>query len=92
MKSVLNLVLIADSQSTENSVKIPLKIVDDRSFCVELWPKQVLHRSSIQCRILRVWTLVYYILCLTKKKTMAANPRRYLFEKCFKSRVDIVER
>ena len=26
------------------------------------------------------------------KKTIAANPRRSIFEKCFKSRFDIVER
>ena len=47
MKSALNIVLMANSQSTEHYVKIPLKNFDVRSFCVELRPKQVLHRISV---------------------------------------------
>ena len=34
--------------------------------------------------------LLYYILYIIK--TIATNPRRSIFEKCFKSRFDTVER
>ena len=47
LKSVSNLVLIADSESTQNYMKIRQKIIGFRSFCVELWPKKVLHRISV---------------------------------------------
>ena len=46
-KSASNLVLMADLESTHNSMKIRQQIVDFRSFCVELWPKQVLHGISV---------------------------------------------
>ena len=46
-KSTSNLALIADSESTQNSVKIRPKIIDFPSFCVELWTKQVLYRILV---------------------------------------------
>ena len=36
-------------------MKIRPKIVDFRSFCVELWPKQVLHRISVPMSYISVW-------------------------------------
>ena len=47
MKSALNLVLIADSESTQKMVQTRTGIIDLGAFCVELWPKQVLHRISV---------------------------------------------
>ena len=43
----LNPVLIADSESTQKTVRIRTGILDFRLFCVELWPKQVLHRILV---------------------------------------------
>ena len=43
-KSASNLVLIADSESTQNFVKIRTNSSSVGAFCVELWPKQVLYR------------------------------------------------
>ena len=57
MKNALNLVLIADSESTYNSVKIRPKIIDFRSFCVELWPKQVSYRISVLMSYITCWRL-----------------------------------
>ena len=54
-QSASNLVLIADLESTQNSVKIRPKIIDFRSFCVELWPKQVLHRISVPMSYISLW-------------------------------------
>ena len=39
-------VLIADSESTQNFVKIRTSSSSVGAFCVELWPKQVLYRIS----------------------------------------------
>ena len=47
MKSALNLVLIADSESTQKSVQTRTGIIDLGAFCVELWPKQVSYRISV---------------------------------------------
>ena len=58
LKIACNLGLITDSQCTENYVEIPLKIVDFRSFCVELWPKQVLHRISVPMSY--IWLVYWY--------------------------------
>ena len=54
-KSTSNLVLIADSESAQNYVKIRPTIIDFRSFCVELWPKQVLHRISVPMSYISLW-------------------------------------
>ena len=58
--SAFKLSLIADSESTFNSVKIRPKIIDVHSFCVELWPNQVLHRLSVPMSYisLREWQKV----------------------------------
>ena len=42
-----HLVLIADSESTENLVKIRTCSSSGLAFCVELWPKQVWYRISV---------------------------------------------
>ena len=47
MKIALNLVLIADSESTQKSVQTRTGIIDLGAFCVELWPKQVSYRISV---------------------------------------------
>ena len=54
-KKTSSLVLIADSESARHSVKFRPKIVDVRSFCVELWPKQVLHRISVPMSYISLW-------------------------------------
>ena len=41
------LILIADSESTENLVKIRTCSSSGLAFCVELWPKQVLYRILV---------------------------------------------
>ena len=42
-----NLILIEDSESTENLVKIRTCSSSGLAFCVELWPKQVWYRISV---------------------------------------------
>ena len=53
-----HLVLIADSESTENLVKIRTCSSSGLAFCVELWPKQVWYRSSVPMSYIWVSTLV----------------------------------
>ena len=69
------------------------------TFC---WQNKFRIEFGSQCRIFRWYidimlcyiildiNILYYILCIIK--TIAANPRRSIFEKCFKSCFDIVER
>ena len=74
----LNLILIVDSESTHNSVKIRTKIVDFRLFCVELWTKHVFFiEFRSQCRILRVWTIVYYIWCIIKSDSSESKKANF---------------
>ena len=47
MESVLNLVLIADSESTQKQMPNRTGVIDLGAFCVELWPKQVSYRISV---------------------------------------------
>ena len=47
LKSALNLVLIADSESTQKLVQTRTGIIDLGAFCVELWPSQVSYRISV---------------------------------------------
>ena len=42
-----NLVLIANSEYSDNLVKIPTCSSSGLAFCVELWPKQVWYRISV---------------------------------------------
>ena len=55
MKIALNLVLIADSESTQKSVQTRTGIIDLGAFCVELWPKQVSYRISVPMSYISLW-------------------------------------
>ena len=54
-QSTLNHVLIADSESTQKNVQNHTGFIDDRACCVELWPKQVLHRISVPMSYISLW-------------------------------------
>ena len=56
------LILIADSESTENLVKIRTCSSSGLAFCVELWPKQVLYRILVPMSLFRWYIdIIYYI-------------------------------
>ena len=59
------------------------------AFCVELWTKQASYRISVPMSY--ITCLDISLLHIMLKKNIAANPRWLFFEKCFKSRFDIVE-
>ena len=45
---------MADSESAQKTVQTRTGIIDLSEFCVELWPKQVLHRISVPIYIVVV--------------------------------------
>ena len=92
-----NLVLIANSEYADNLVKIPTCSSSGLAFCVELWPKQVWYRISVPMSYIWVPLICPQGPTISKKwqlygKTIAANPRMSIFEKCLKSCFDRLER
>ena len=56
-----NLVLIANSEYSDNLVKIPTCSSSGLAFCVELWPKQVWYRISVPMSYIYMGSLNKYI-------------------------------
>ena len=76
LKSALNLVLIADSESTQKSVQTRTGIIDLGAFCVELWPSQVSYRISVPMSYISWLSIDVYPNVSRYTRTCPGTPRR----------------
>ena len=70
----LNHFLIANSESTQKDVWNRIGIIDLGAFCVELWPKQVLHRISVPMSYISFFYFSYIVSFVVKSPSGGKNP------------------